>query len=153
MKFQTPTECLAAIRDRQIKNMPIPPESGTYLTDLGLFLVYFQSVKPNQEVILMDCEFLGLLPREDALLLVAKARFELDEIPEPIVTKGCFFTELEGDALYDSIPAKGEPLNIRTSIPEHFFRENAKDDFSVRLLRGKYKEEFLPLVAHELEIL
>ncbi len=141
---------LESIRRRQIANMLAPPEGDGYFTDLGLFLYCIRGLKPEEEITLVECEFMGLVLKDGEFLITAKVEFVLESEPQKVRTKGYFFPHLDGDLLYDSVPGKGEPMTIKAKIPAHFIKQNQSDSLAVRLQRGRYGEEFLPLMTTDI---
>ena len=73
------------------------------------------------------------------------ARFDLPDSDTPIVTKGYLLTEVFGDELYDILPGKGESINLEILIPKESLIEISSTEWQVSTIKGKYKEELLPL--------
>jgi len=141
---------LEAIRHRQIQNMLAKPEGDGYFTDLGLFLYCIRGLKPEEEITLVECEFMGLVLKDGDFLITAKVEFVHDTDQQKIRTKGYFFPHLDGDKLYDAIPGKGEPMTIRARIPSHFVYQKTSDPLGLRLQKGRFGEEFLPLMSTDI---
>jgi len=134
------------IKTMQVRGMKFPPQKNNYYVDLGLFLLYYKRYKPNVALQLVDCEFLGLVemhPTDMGITVLAK--FDLSDSDTPIVAKGYLLTEVFGDKLYDLLPGKGEPINLEIIIPPESLVEISNTEWQVSTMKGKYKEEFLPL--------
>lgn len=142
----TAQEKIDWIKSLQIRHMKFPPKMDNFYIDLGLFLIYFKRYKPGIRLALVDCEFLGLVemdPVEMGVTLLAK--FDLPELTQPIVAKGYLLTEIFGDELYNVLPGKGESINLEIEIPKTNVSQISSNEYSLTTMRGKYKEEFLPL--------
>ena len=134
------------IKSIQTRNMKFPPKQQNFYMDLGLYLVYYKRYKPEIPLVLVDCEFLGLVemdPIEMGVTVLAK--FDHPEVKEPVVTKGYLLTSIFGDSLYDLLPGKGESLNLEIVIPSNNFSQISEHEYKLSTMQGKYKEEFLPL--------
>ena len=139
-------EIVEWIKTMQVRGMKFPPKKDNYYVDLGLFLLYYKRYKPGVALQLVDCEFLGLVemhPIDMGLTVLAK--FDLPESETPVIAKGYLLTEVFGDRLYDLLPGKGESINLEVIIPPASLVEISSTEWQVSTMKGKYKEEFLPL--------
>ena len=139
-------EIVEWIKTMQVRGMKFPPKKNNYYVDLGLFLLYYKRYKPGIALQLVDCEFLGLVemhPTDMGITVLAK--FDLPDSDAPIVAKGYLLTEVFGDKLYDLLPGKGESINLEIIIPPASLVEISSTEWQVSTMKGKYKEEFLPL--------
>ena len=139
-------EIVEWIKTMQVRGMKFPPKKNNYYVDLGLFLLYYKRYKPGVALQLVDCEFLGLVemhPTDMGLTVLAK--FDLPDPEVTIVSKGYLLTEVFGDKLYDLLPGKGESINLEIMIPPTSLKEVSDTEWQVSTMKGKYKEEFLPL--------
>ena len=139
-------EIVEWIKTMQVRGMKFPPKKDNYYVDLGLFLLYYKRYKPGVALQLVDCEFLGMVemnPIDMGLTVLAK--FDLPESETPVIAKGYLLTEVFGDRLYDLLPGKGESINLEVIIPPASLVEISSTEWQVSTMKGKYKEEFLPL--------
>ena len=143
---QEPKELVRWIKSQQTRNMKFPPDPESFFLDLGLFLIYFKRIKPGVPIPLVNCEFLGLFEMDEVRMSMAvTAKFELPDSEETVVTKGYLFTDLFGDELYDSIPTKGDPMDLEVMIPEERVKLINDEELVISTVQGRYREEFLPL--------
>ena len=134
------------IKSIQTRNMKFPPKKQNFYMDLGLYLVYYKCFKPEIPLVLVDCEFLGLVEMDPIDMgVTVLAKFDHPEIKEPVITKGYLLTSLFGDSLYDLLPGKGESLNLEIVIPSSNFTQVSDNEYKLSTMQGKYKEEFIPL--------
>jgi len=139
-------EIIDWIKSVQVRGMKFPPKKSNYYVDLGLFLLYYKRYKPGVSLQLVDCEFLGLVEMHPTDMgITVLARFDLPDSDTPIVTKGYLLTEVFGDELYDILPGKGESINLEILIPKESLIEISSTEWQVSTIKGKYKEELLPL--------
>ena len=139
-------EIIDWIKSVQVRGMKFPPKKSNYYVDLGLFLLYYKRYKPGVSLQLVDCEFLGLVEMHPTDMgITVLARFDLPDSDTPIVTKGYLLTEVFGDELYDTLPGKGESINLEILIPKESLIEISSTEWQVSTIKGKYKEELLPL--------
>tara|TARA_B100000674_G_C37960236_1_gene971633 strand:- start:240 stop:737 length:498 start_codon:yes stop_codon:yes gene_type:complete len=139
-------EIIDWIKSVQVRGMKFPPKKSNYYVDLGLFLLYYKRYKPGVSLQLVDCEFLGLVEMHPTDMgITVLARFDLPGSDTPIVTKGYLLTEVFGDELYDILPGKGESINLEILIPKESLIEISSTEWQVSTIKGKYKEELLPL--------
>tara|TARA_Y100000589_G_scaffold330938_1_gene382289 strand:- start:5581 stop:6084 length:504 start_codon:yes stop_codon:yes gene_type:complete len=139
-------EIIDWIKSVQVVGMKFPPKKSNYYVDLGLFLLYYKRYKPGVSIQLVDCEFLGLVEMHPTDMgITVLARFDLPESEEPVVAKGYLLTEVFGDELYNTLPGKGESINLEILIPKESLTELSSTEWKVSTMKGKYKEQLLPL--------
>jgi|GEM_PF-1360717 len=133
------------IKKLQVHRMKVPPEPDRFYLDLGFYLLYSLRVKPKVELVLVDCEFLGLAEiHEKYMSVIILARFEGEDGEENITCKGYLLTKLHGDELYSHLPEKGEAMDLKICMDAPYCVLEG-DELVATPMQGRFKEQFLPL--------
>lgn len=143
-------ELVQSIKNTQIANMKVPPKLENFYTDLGLFLLNYKRFMPGQSIQLIDCIYLGLYPlNKEDIAMTVQVNFQIDGIDDPVITKG-YLMPTDPMKQLDSPPSKGDPINIEIEIPQTMVTMD-NDQVNVSLMKGRYKEQFLPLALNDFE--
>lgn len=149
----TPAQTLDLIKNiksTQTSGMKVPPKEDAFYTDLGLFLLNYKRFMPDQNIQLIDCLYLGLYPlNAEDIAMTIQVSFQLDGIEDPIITKG-YLIPTDPMKQLDAVPSKGDPINVEIEIPNTMVSLE-DNQVNVTLMKGRYKEQFLPLLLNDYE--
>ncbi|MCO4782771.1 MAG: hypothetical protein KC646_10650 [Candidatus Cloacimonetes bacterium] len=143
-------ELVQSIKSTQTTAMKVPPKHENFFTDLGLFLLNYKRFLPGVNISLIDCVYFGLYPlNKEDIAMTIQVSFQVDGLEDPIITKG-YLIPTDPMKQLDNVPSKGDPINVEVEIPNTMVTIDG-DQVKVNLMKGRYKEQFLPLLLNEYE--